>query len=67
MMKDATVLSLLVLFVILVFILAPFFTLFAINTISEEASFGWKIPHNIWTYISIWILQIVWTSKTSGS
>lgn len=44
MMKDATVLSLLVLFVILVFILAPFFTLFAINTISEEASFGWKIP-----------------------
>jgi hypothetical protein len=49
----------LVLLVVLVILLAPLLAIWGVNTISEQASMGWYIPHNVWTYLSIYALSAV--------
>ena len=39
------------LFVILLLI-APALLYWPLNTISEQGSLGWYIPHNFWTYLA---------------
>jgi len=34
----------------------PFLIIISLNTLSEQAKWGWHIPHNFSTYISIFIL-----------
>jgi len=53
--------------IVFAFVLGPLLTLWALNTISEEAKFDWYIPHTVWTYISIWALLIVWNGSSSSS
>jgi hypothetical protein len=48
---------LMVLFVGL-FLLAPVLTLWAVNTFSEQAHWGWHIPHNIWTYLAVYCIGL---------
>lgn len=55
------------LFVCLVFLLlllSPLVSLWALNTISEQAHFGWYIPHNFWTYLSVYALAAVFRGGT---
>jgi hypothetical protein len=47
------------------FIIGPMGTLWALNTISEEAKLGWYIPHDFWTYLPIWLLMILWRPNVS--
>lgn len=47
----------LVLIVVLLLVIGPVLLLWSANTISEQASLGWYIPHNIWTYISAILLM----------
>jgi hypothetical protein len=51
--------------IILAFVLGPMLTLWALNTISEVAAFGWYIPHGWWTYLAVWVLMVVWKSSSS--
>ena len=51
--------------IILGFIIGPMGTLWALNTISEEAKFGWYIPHAFWTYVPIWVLMLIWKSASN--
>ena len=45
--------------VIIVLILGPLLALWAMNTISDQSDMGWYIPHNVWTYLSIYALSAV--------
>jgi hypothetical protein len=52
--------------VVLLFMLGPMLTLWALNTLSENAHFGWYIPHNVWTYLAIFVLCGIFnTNKTT--
>jgi hypothetical protein len=65
---SASFLSLLLVGLIVVaFVLGPLLTLWALNTLSEEAKFGWYIPHSFWTYVSVWALMIAWRTPSSSS
>lgn len=39
-------------FLVLLLLLGPLILLSSLNTISEQSSMGWYIPHNVWTYLS---------------
>ena len=38
--------------IIALILLGPLILIASANTISEQASLGWYIPHNVWTYLS---------------
>lgn len=56
----------LVLFIVLIllFILGPILGLWGINTLFEQGGFNHYIPHNVWTYLAIWALMIVFKGGT---
>lgn len=45
------VLAVLVFILLVLFI--PMSTLWGLNTLSEQALWGWYIPHNFWTYVAV--------------
>lgn len=49
--------------VFLFLIFSPLISIAAINTIMEQANVNVYIPHNFWTYISIYGLMFVLKSK----
>lgn len=51
--------------VVLILCISPLLTLWALNTISEQSGFGWYIPHNVWTYLSVWGLVFVFNGGGS--
>ena len=51
-------------FIIFVIILSPLIAISSLNEISEQARFGWNIPHNFWTYLSVYGLVLVFKSST---
>lgn len=51
---------------LLSFLLAPLISIAALNTISEQSNFGWYIPHNFWTYLSVWGLAITFRGGSAG-
>ncbi len=53
---------------ILTFILlVPLIGLASLNTLAEQANLGWYIPHNGWTYLSVYgILAITHSNSTVG-
>lgn len=42
--------------IIALLLIAPLLCIWALNTISEQSGMGWNVPHNFWTYLSIFIL-----------
>jgi hypothetical protein len=44
--------------VVVLLALSPLFILWSLNTISEQAHFGWYIPHNVWTYLATFYLLL---------
>lgn len=52
---------------ILLLMIAPALTLWALNTLSEEGSLGWHIPHGFWTYVAMWALLLVFKGGVSTS
>jgi len=64
-MNNAIAVFLVIALVVIALILSPLITLWALNTISEEAKMGWYIPHTIWTYIPIWVLTILWRGSAN--
>lgn len=67
MLKDSTLAVLIILIILTLIILGPLGTIWALNTLSEEAKFGWYIPHGFWTYVPIWVLMILWRGDLSKS
>lgn len=63
-MRTSVAIFVLALFVLAI-LLGPLATLWALNTISEEAKLGWYIPHTIWTYVPVWVLMIFWKSTSA--
>lgn len=61
-MRNSTIAIFVIALFILALLLGPLATLWALNTISEEAKLGWYIPHSVWTYVSVWVLMIFWKS-----
>lgn len=59
------VVALVLVLVLISFVFGPMLTLWAVNTISEAAGFGWQIPHGLWTYLAVWVLLLVWKSSTT--
>lgn len=53
--------------IVLLMMIAPALSLWALNTISEQASLGWYIPHGLWTYLSVWALLLVFKGGVSTS
>lgn len=53
--------------VLLVLLIAPMLALWALNTLSEQGSLGWYIPHNVWTYLAIYALVAVFRGGDSGT
>jgi hypothetical protein len=49
---------------VIVLIIAPLITIASLNTISEQSSLGWHIPHEFWTYLSVYGLMIVFKGAT---
>ena len=66
-MNKSLVVVLIIALVIVGLLLSPLLGLWALNTISEEAKFGWHIPHTFWTYISVWVLMILVRGGYSSS
>jgi hypothetical protein len=45
-------------------LLGPAIMLWSANTFSEQAQWGWQIPHNMLTYLACWGLILLFrTSK----
>lgn len=44
---------------LLILLLSPLLAIWGLNTISEQAQFGWHVPHNAWTYLAIYALAAV--------
>lgn len=63
-MKGLGVLTVFVL-VFLLLCIAPLVTLASLNTIFEQASIQAYIPHNGWTYLSVWGLMLVFGGSSS--
>lgn len=40
--------------ILLLLILSPMIALWSLNTLSEQAHWGWYIPHNVWTYLAVY-------------
>jgi len=38
---------------ILLMAISPALCLWSLNTLSEQAHWGWHIPHNTWTYLAV--------------
>ena len=51
---------------VLLYAIAPLLTLWSLNTLSEQAQWGWYIPHNVWTYLAIFYLLIIRGSGVSS-
>lgn len=51
--------------VILLMCIAPLIALASLNTIFEQASIQAYIPHNVWTYLSVWGLALVFGGSAS--
>lgn len=49
---------------VIVLVIAPLIAIASLNTISEQALFGWHIPHTLWTYLSIYGLMLVFKGAT---
>jgi hypothetical protein len=49
---------------VIVLIVAPLIAIASLNTISEQSSLGWHIPHGLWTYLSIYGLMLVFKGAT---
>lgn len=49
---------------VIVLVIAPLIGIWSLNTISEQSQFGWYIPHNPWTYLSIYGLMLVFKGAT---
>lgn len=45
--------------VVVMLLLSPALSLWALNTISEQGGMGWYVPHNVWTYLSVYALAAV--------
>ncbi|MNQ14492.1 hypothetical protein D3C85_274450 [compost metagenome] len=58
-MKGFTLTGLFMVVVVFGFILSPMLSLWSLNTISEQAGMGWYVPHNFWTYLSVYGLAVV--------
>lgn len=63
-MKGLGVVGFLVVIVILMCI-APLLTLASLNTIFEQAGIQAYIPHNGWTYLSVWGLALVFGGSSA--
>jgi hypothetical protein len=50
---------------ILLMAIGPVLLLWGLNTFSEQAHWGWHIPHNTWTYLATWAVLLVTKSSTS--
>lgn len=50
---------------ILLVCIAPLVALASLNTIFEQASIQAYIPHNVWTYLSVWGLALVFGGRAS--
>ena len=53
-----------ILLVVFLIIVAPLVSLWGLNTISEQAGFGWYVPHNVWTYLSVYALAVPFGRST---
>ena len=51
--------------ILIIIIIAPLITVASINTILEQASVDAYIPHNFWTYISVYGILIVFKASRS--
>jgi uncharacterized membrane protein YidH (DUF202 family) len=51
--------ALVLVLIVLLLLLTPILTLWSLNTLSEQGSLGWYIPHNVWTYLAIYALVVV--------
>jgi hypothetical protein len=49
---------------VIVLVIAPLIGIWSLNTISEQSQFGWHIPHNLWTYLSIYGLMLAFKGAT---
>jgi hypothetical protein len=47
--------------------ISPMIVLWSLNTYSEQAHWGWYIPHNVWTYLATYGLFMLRGVKTSTS
>jgi hypothetical protein len=36
--------------------IAPSLMLWSVNTFFEQADIAYQIPHNVWTYLAVWVL-----------
>jgi len=55
---------------ILLLAISPMIVLWSLNTYSEQAHWGWYIPHNVWTYLAtygLFMLRGVTYKNTSKS
>ena len=46
-----------------ILLLGPLIVLASINTLAEQATVDLYIPHNIWTYLSVYGILIVMNAK----
>jgi hypothetical protein len=61
-MKDSAGIVFLFIFIIL---LGPAIILWSVNTLAEQAQWGWQIPHNIWTYLACWGLLLNFKNRAA--
>ncbi len=51
--------------IVLVLLISPLLTLWGLNTISEQGTMGWYVPHNLWTYLAVYaVIMPIASSKS---
>lgn len=58
-MNDIAKIAIIAVIVLLALCIAPFFGIWAVNTILEQSGVATQIPHNGWTYLATLVLMMV--------
>lgn len=56
-----------VMLLVVLVLLSPLIAIASLNTILEQANVAVSIPHNLWTYLSVYGLLVVFKGGDSAS
>jgi len=65
-LSQTTAVALVIVLFILVLLIAPFFTIWAVNTIAEQAGTDFYIPHSFWSYVATLVILILFSGSSKN-